>query len=131
MSTSATGVTKFSLVILPVSDQDRAISFWEGLGLEKRVDTGFAGGTMRWVEVYAPVGDTGIALAPPPPGYEMSPHATGITLQSEDIDKTHTAFSEQGVDVDPEIMRSGEPGVPHMFWFRDPDGYTAMVIEPT
>ena len=42
-------------VIVPVSDQDRAIEFYvETLGFEKRADIPFGGGE-RWVEV-APAG---------------------------------------------------------------------------
>jgi len=33
-----------------------------------------------------------------------------------------------GIDVDPEIMRMGGP-VPPMFWFRDADGNTLLVVE--
>ena len=33
-----------------------------------------------------------------------------------------------GVDVDAEVSRFGDP-VPPMFWFRDPDGNTLMVVE--
>ena len=34
----------------------------------------------------------------------------------------------QGVDVDAEVARMGGP-VPPMFWFRDPQGHTLMVVE--
>jgi hypothetical protein len=34
----------------------------------------------------------------------------------------------QGVDVDAEVMRMGEP-VPPMYFFRDPDGNKFMVVE--
>ena len=127
---AANGITTMSLVILPVVDQDRSIAFYEGIGLEKRVDQSFAGGQMRWVEVYAPDTTTGIALAPPPQGSEVTPHATGITFQSEDIDRTYAAFAAQGVDVDTEITRWGGE-VPDMFWFRDPDGHSLIVVQPT
>jgi len=33
-----------------------------------------------------------------------------------------------GVDVDAEISRMGDP-VPPMFWLRDPDGNTLMIVE--
>ena len=69
MSTTATGIRRMSLVCLPTPDQDKAIAFYEGIGFEKRTDTPF-GGDYRWVEVYLPESETGIALAPPPPGKE-------------------------------------------------------------
>ena len=86
---SGTGIRELSLVIVPVTDQDRSIDFYvDSLGLEKRTDTPFGNG-YRWVEVYAPEGTTGIALATPPPGTDATPQQTGITLTSQDIDSTH------------------------------------------
>jgi catechol 2,3-dioxygenase-like lactoylglutathione lyase family enzyme len=127
MSTTTTGIRRMSLVCLATPDQDKAIAFYEGIGFEKRTDTPFGGG-YRWVEVYLPDSETGIALAPPPPGKEATPAETGITLTTADIDATHSAFTAAGVDVDAEIMRMGEP-VPPMFWFRDPSGHSLMVVE--
>ncbi len=124
-----TGIREMSLVILPVTDQDRAIDFYvDSLGLEKRTDTPFGDG-YRWVEVYAPASATGIALATPPPGQEVTPQVTGITLTTSDIDATHAEFKSRDVDVDAEVTRMGGP-VPPMFWFRDPEGNTLMVVEP-
>jgi catechol 2,3-dioxygenase-like lactoylglutathione lyase family enzyme len=127
MATTTTGIRQLSLVCVPTLDQDRAIEFYEKLGFEKRTDTPFGGG-YRWVEVYLPEGTTGIALAPPPPGQEVTPAETGITLTTEDIDASHARFKALGVDVDAEVARMGEP-VPPMFWFRDPTGHTLMVVE--
>ena len=61
----------------------------------------------RWVEVYAPVGSTGIALATPPPDQQVTPQVAGITLATDDIETTHAALADRGVDVDAEIMRMG------------------------
>jgi catechol 2,3-dioxygenase-like lactoylglutathione lyase family enzyme len=128
MATStATGIRQISLVCVPTLDQDRAIEFYESIGFEKRTDTPF-GGDYRWIEVYLPQGTTGIALAPPPPGSELTPVETGITLTTDDIDATHAALKARGVDVDAEVSRMGDP-VPPMFWFRDPTGHTLMVVE--
>jgi predicted enzyme related to lactoylglutathione lyase len=120
-------IDAIGLVIIPSTDQDRSIEFYEGpLGFEKRTDVPF-GGSYRWVEVYPPSGTTGIALAPP---REQDPVGiqTGISLTTDDIDATHAQLKEAGVDVDAEVSRMGDP-VPPMFWFRDPDGNTLMVVE--
>jgi predicted enzyme related to lactoylglutathione lyase len=123
------GLREFSLVILPVSDQDQSITFYvDKLGLEKRTDQEFGHG-MRWVEVFAPVGTTGIALATPPPEREVTAQETGITFQTDDIDATHGQLQQAGVDVDAEITRMGGP-VPDMFWLRDPDGHSLLVVQP-
>ncbi len=126
-ATTETGLREISLICVPVTDQDRSIAFYEGLGFEKRVDTPF-GDQYRWVEVYMPIGTTGIALAPPPPGVDVVPINTGITLTTRDIDASHAALLAQGVDIDAEVSRMGGP-VPPLVWFRDPDGHTLMIVE--
>ncbi len=129
MATVKSGIGRVSLVCVPTPDQERAISFYEKLGFEKRTDIPMGNG-YRWVEVYPPDGSTGIALAPPPPGstQEVAPVQTGITLTTTDIDATHAAFKELGVDVDDQVARMGEP-VPPLFWFRDPTGHTLIVVQ--
>ena len=127
MPTTASRIGQINLVIIPSTDQDRSISFYEKeLGFEKRTDVAF-GDSYRWVEVYSPNGTTGIALAPPRPG-DPTGIQTGISLTTGDIDATHAQLQSSGVDVDAEVMRMGDPISP-MFWFRDPDGNTLMVVE--
>jgi catechol 2,3-dioxygenase-like lactoylglutathione lyase family enzyme len=127
VTTTASRIGGINLVMIPSTDQDRSIEFYEGtLGFEKRTDVPF-GGDYRWVEVYPPVGTTGIALAPPREGEPLAVH-TGISLTTDDVDATHAQLREAGVDVDAEVMRMGDP-VPPMFWFRDPDGNTLLVVE--
>ncbi len=125
---TATGLRRLSLVCVATPDPDRSIAFYEGIGFEKRTDTPFGDGG-RWIEMYLPDETTGIALTPPPPAEgTVSPVVTGITLTTANIDVTHAAFLERGVDVDPEVLRMGGP-VPPLFWFRDPSGHTLMVVE--
>jgi catechol 2,3-dioxygenase-like lactoylglutathione lyase family enzyme len=123
-----TRINKVGTVVVPVSDQDRAIEFYvDTLGFEKRADVPFGNG-YRWVEV-APAGAiTTIAIVPPPPGKPTGNVETGIGLHTEDIDSLHSELKSQGVDVDPEVSRMGDP-VPPLFWFRDPDNNTLMVVE--
>jgi catechol 2,3-dioxygenase-like lactoylglutathione lyase family enzyme len=124
---SKTRVSKLSTVVVPVSDQDRAIDFYvEKLGLEKRVDVPFGNG-YRWVEVGPTSAETTIAIVPPPPGKPTGSFETGIGLYTDDIDGYHAELAANGVDVDPEVSRMGDP-VPPLFWLRDPDGNTLMVV---
>jgi catechol 2,3-dioxygenase-like lactoylglutathione lyase family enzyme len=124
------GLHEITLVILPVSDQAASVDFYVNkLGLEKRTDVEFGHG-MRWIEVYAPESSTGISLAIPPEGREVTGQETGITFRTDDIDEEHARLSAAGVDVDTEIMRMGGM-VPDMFWFRDPDGHRLLVVKPT
>jgi predicted enzyme related to lactoylglutathione lyase len=127
MPTTATGIKEINLVIVPATDQDRSIEFYEKLGFEKRTDIPF-GGRYRWVEVYPPSGTSGIALAPPREGDAAGGKETGITLATDDIDATHSELSSLGVDVDAEVQRMGDP-VPPMFWFRDPEGNSLLVVQ--
>ena len=78
MSTTASRIGEINLVMIPSTDQDRSIEFYETLGFEKRTDIPF-GGRYRWVEVYPPRGTTGIALAPPREG-DPTGIQTGISL---------------------------------------------------
>lgn len=127
MSTTKSRIGTISLVAVPATDQDRSIEFYEALGFEKRTDIPF-GDEYRWVEVYPPSGTTGIALAPPRPGVDRTGVETGIILTTDDIDATHAQLQAGGVDVDAEVSRMGDP-VPPMFWFRDPDGNSLMIVQ--
>jgi catechol 2,3-dioxygenase-like lactoylglutathione lyase family enzyme len=121
-------ISKVGTVVVPVSDQDRAIEFYVGtLGFEKRADVPFGNG-YRWVEV-APAGAaTTIAIVPPPEGRPTGKVETGVALHTADVDAEHSGLKARGVDVDAEVSRMGDP-VPPMFWFRDPDENTLMVVE--
>ena len=126
---SSSGIIELGRVIVPVSDPDEAIDFYVGaLGFEKIVDDAFGPG-LRWVEVVPSRGSTPIALAPMRAG-DTAGVETGIALTTKDIEATHARLGERGVDVDEQVSRMGGP-VPPMFWFRDQDGNTLMVVEPT
>jgi len=128
MTTTTTGIETIGLVMVPATDQDRSIEFYvNSLGFEKRTDIPF-GGSYRWVEVYPPTGNTGLALAPPREGEDVQPKELGVSLNTTDIDATYAELRSRGVDVDEQITRMGGP-VPPMFWFRDPDGHSLMVVE--
>jgi catechol 2,3-dioxygenase-like lactoylglutathione lyase family enzyme len=120
-------VDKIATVVIPVSDQDRAIEFYlDALGFDKRIDVPFGDGH-RWVEVAPGDAVTTIALAPPPEGTPPGDRQTGISLHTDDIDAFHAELKANGVDVDPEVSRMGGP-VPPLFWLRDPEGNTLMVV---
>jgi catechol 2,3-dioxygenase-like lactoylglutathione lyase family enzyme len=116
-------------VCVTVADTDRAIDFYVGkLGFEKVVDVPMSE-DMRWVEVALPGAATTIALAPPPQGRDAGGIETGICLDTRDVDQDHATLKAAGVDVDPEVTRYGGP-VPPMFWLRDPDRNSLIVVQP-
>ena len=130
ITTSKLDISKVGRVALSVADTDRALDFYVGtLGFEKVVDVPM-GPDMRWVEVAIPGAETTIALAPPPQGKEAGGSETGICLDTSDVDAAHSALKEAGADVDDEVSRYGGP-VPPMFWLRDPDGNSLIVVQPS
>jgi catechol 2,3-dioxygenase-like lactoylglutathione lyase family enzyme len=128
MPSTKTRVNKVATVIIPTADQDKALAFYcDTLGLEKRTDIPF-GGQYRWIEVGPEGESTTLALAPPREGDENGNRETGISLQTDDIDGFHAHLRDAGVDVDEQVQRMGGE-VPPMFWFRDPEGNTLMVVQ--
>jgi catechol 2,3-dioxygenase-like lactoylglutathione lyase family enzyme len=128
VSKTKTRIDKVGTVVVPVSDQERAIAFYvDTLGFEKRTDVPM-GNDYRWVEVAPADQATTIAIVPPPPGKPSGNAETGIGLHTGDIEGVHADLKAAGVDVDEEISRMGDP-VPPLLWFRDPDGNTLMVVE--
>jgi catechol 2,3-dioxygenase-like lactoylglutathione lyase family enzyme len=126
MAEARTHISQLGTVLVPVSDQDRALEFYVGkLGFEKRNDTPFGDGE-RWVEVAPASASTTIALIPPREG-EPTGIETRIGLTTDDVDADHDSLQAQGVDVD-DVMRMGDP-VPPMFFFRDADGNRFFVVE--
>jgi len=127
---SKLNLTQVGRVVIPVADTDRALAFYVGtLGFEKVVDEPM-GPDMRWVEVAVAGTPTTIALAPPPQGKTTGSKETGIILDTTDVDADHAALKAAGADVDDEVTRWGGP-VPPMFWLRDPDGNSLIVVQPS
>jgi catechol 2,3-dioxygenase-like lactoylglutathione lyase family enzyme len=139
MSAKPDLISRLQLVVIPSTDQDRSVEFYEALGFERRNYIPFGDG-YRWVEVYPPGGSAGIALVPPPSGAAVGID-TGIILNSDEIDSTHARLRASGVDVDEEVARPGSPAVirigafelagpqPPMFYMRDPDGNKLLIVE--
>jgi catechol 2,3-dioxygenase-like lactoylglutathione lyase family enzyme len=112
-------ITRIGTVIVPVSDQDRALEFYVGtLGFEVRIDGPFGAG--RWLEVAPPGAATTLALVP---GDGME-----VSLATSDADADHAALRARGVDADDAVMRMGD-SVPPMFTFRDPDDNRFRMVE--
>jgi catechol 2,3-dioxygenase-like lactoylglutathione lyase family enzyme len=127
---SKLNISKVGRVCVSVADTDRALDFYVGtLGFEKVVDVPM-GPDMRWVEVQVSGAETTIALAPPPQDQPAGGSQTGICLDTSDVDGAHAALKEAGADVDDEVSRYGG-NVPPMFWLRDPDGNSLIVVQPS
>jgi catechol 2,3-dioxygenase-like lactoylglutathione lyase family enzyme len=123
-----THIQQVGVVMVPVTDQDKALEFYVGkLGLEQRVDMPFGDGN-RWIEVAPQGADTRISLVLPRGDQDPTGIDTRIGLATKDIEADHADLKAAGVDVDDEISRMGDP-VPPMFFCRDQDGNTLLVVE--
>ena len=127
MQQTSTHIKEVGRVIIPVSDQDKALEFYVAtLGFEKRADVPFDDGD-RWLEV-APAGSgAALALMPPRPGATPGKDQSCIVFTTDDLDADHATLKERGVDVDEPL--GGEGPVPRMFFFRDPDGNNLLEVE--
>jgi catechol 2,3-dioxygenase-like lactoylglutathione lyase family enzyme len=120
-------ITQVGRVMLPVSDQDQAISFYTSkLGFSLVSDVPFGDGE-RWVEVAPPAGGAAIALVPPRGEYQTG-RMTGIALESADPRADHAELKAAEVDVDAELM-GGDGTVPLLFFFRDRDANQLMIVQ--
>ena len=123
-TTGTTRITQVGTVIVPVSDQDRALEFYVGtLGFEKRLDAPFGDGE-RWIEVAPPGAATTIALVPVREG---DPAGIEVSFATQDAEADHTELLARGVEADAAVLRWDY--VPPMFTFRDPDGNRFRMVE--
>jgi len=123
--TAPTKVTEIATILVPVSDQDRALAFYtERLGFTKTMDATF--GENRWIEVSPGGGTATVALAPGGPDIQPG-RDTGIRLSTDDARADHAALKAAGIDVD-ELLDWGG-GVPPMFVLRDPDGNRLVIVQ--
>lgn len=121
------GIGQVGRVMVPVADQDAAIAFYtDTLGFTLTSDVAFGEGD-RWVEVTPPEGGAALALVPPRGDYQTG-RTTGIALTTTDARALHDELVAKGVDVDGALM-GGDGTVPLLFFFRDHDTNTLMVVE--
>ncbi len=114
-------------VMVPVSDQDRAIEFYTGkLGFSVAADVPFGDGE-RWVEVAPPDGGAALALVPPRGDYQAG-RMTGIALETGDAAGAREELAAAGVDVDGALV-GGDGTVPPMFFMRDQDQNSLLIVQ--
>jgi len=135
---AATHITEGATLIVPVTDQDRAVEFYAGaLGFAKRLDFTYADGE-RWVEVAPPGATTQLALVIARDGAPVGIE-TRVAFSSADLEADHARLKARGADVDDAILRDGDPvvswggatlaGIPPMFLVRDPDGNSLLIVQ--
>ena len=115
---------RLEVVVVPVSDVDRAKEFYEGrMGFVVDHDRSFGDG-MRVVQLTPPgsacsiaIG-TGIGIAPMEPG-----SVKGLQLVVTDMDTAYEELSDRGLELG-EVQELGQPGRQSFkfVFFNDPDG---------
>ena len=140
-STAGTVDLKLEVVVIPVSDVERAKRFYGGLGW--RLDADFVVGDAFRVVQFTPPGSpcsihfgTGVTSAAPG-------SAAGLYLVVSDIEAARAQLVDRGVDVSPVFHRAG-PGKPPISGpdperrsyssyatFGDPDGNGWLLQEVT
>ncbi len=111
---------KLELVVVPVSDVDRAVAFYrDGLGFAEDHDVRPAEG-VRVVQLTPPGSACSIGIGTGVPAYEGTPGSVrGLHLVVTDIEAARTELIGRGVDVG-EIEDVG--GGVRYAGFEDPDG---------
>ena len=119
-------ISQLGRVIVPVSDQDKAIAFYtDKLGFTLTADVPYGEGD-RWVEVTPPKGGAAIALTRGMGEFQTG-RETGIALTTSDANAAHAELKDKGVQV--EEPMGGDGTVPVLFMFKDGDGNGLMVVE--
>jgi predicted enzyme related to lactoylglutathione lyase len=119
---------KLELVILPVTDVDRAKAFYrDRLGFTEDVDVRPHDG-VRVVQLTPPGSACSITIGTGLPAFtDMTPGTVkGLYLVVADIEKARTELTDRGVDVGPVEDVGG--GVKYA-WISDPDGNTFTLQE--
>lgn len=116
---------QLAVVSVPVSDQDRAKAFYEGvLGFRVIRDYVSAPGR-RWIRLAPPAGNTAIALVTWYPG--MQPGCLkGLSLNTIDIEQVREKLVAKGLAITPiETAPWGRSA-----GFSDPDGNEWLLSQP-
>jgi catechol 2,3-dioxygenase-like lactoylglutathione lyase family enzyme len=113
-------VTSIEVMSVPVSDQDQAKKFYtEVLGFSCEMDSGFAGGTMRWLMLRPPGGGSAITLVTW--FEEMTPGwLRGTVLGCDDLEATAAELRERGLTFHSDDVTEAPWG--RWLTFGDPDG---------
>ena len=126
MNTTTATLTGITTVAVPASDPDATKRLFEELGFEAQFDGDIADG-FRWIALAAADGGVGLSVIQAtdavPAGVD-----TGIRFVTPDARAAHRDLTERGLDVGDLL---DWPTAPLMFEFRDLDGNTMYVSEPS
>jgi predicted enzyme related to lactoylglutathione lyase len=95
------------IIMIPVSDQQRAKAFYLKLGFKVIVEAPAEHG-QTWLQMGLPGQDTTISLA----------SFQGVIMQTDDIDKEISELEKEGITVD----NTNSTPWGRFAWLKDPDG---------
>jgi predicted enzyme related to lactoylglutathione lyase len=110
---------KIKFISIPVHDQDKALAFWtQKMGLQIATDQSMGPGP-RWIELKVPGGQTGVALFTPEGHQSRIGTFSGISFESDDVEKEYQELSAHGVEFErpPKKESWGTSAI-----FKDVDG---------
>ncbi len=117
-------LTNLEVVSIPVSDQERAKQFYEGLlGFTVQMDSQFGEG-MRWVMLRPPGSSTSLTLVT---WFETMPPGSlkGSVLACDDLEKTLAELGARGVSFNEDDIQQAPWG--RWKTCEDPDGNSWIV----
>lgn len=112
-------ITHVKFISVPVSDQDRALSFYtEKLGFKVHTDQPF-NEKQRWIELRIGQSSTGFVLFTPEGQEDRIGSFFNGSLACDDVEATYRQLKERGVEFvqPPQKQPWGEFAI-----FKDPDG---------
>ncbi len=117
-------IKSIKFVSIPVSDQDRALTFYtEKLGFRILTDKPFDG-KQRWIELSIPGAETGIVLFTADSHADRVGTFSGVSLYCDNLQRTYDELSAKGVEF------AGPPKKQEWGSFvilKDPDGNQFVV----
>lgn len=113
---------------IPVTDQDRALTFYsQKLGFKVVTDQPFGNG-QRWIELQPSGSETLIVLFTPPGKESQIGTFQNVAFTSDDVEKDYKELRDRGVEFVEPAKKSDWGGIQAIF--KDPDGNTFVLASP-
>ncbi|GLY30398.1 VOC family protein [Kineosporia sp. NBRC 101731] len=124
------GISHITLISIPVTDQDKALSFYESLGFSVTNDHIMTEEEMppepdlRWLQLGTTTGDTTVVLANWTVG-GLEPGVMHMSVAADDVKALHKSLALKNFDPSPIF----DAPFGSFFNVNDPDGNGVMVVE--
>lgn len=113
---------------IPVTDQDRALTFYsQKLGFKVVTDQPLGNG-QRWIELQPSGSETLIVLFTPPGKERKIGTFQNVAFTSDDVEKDYKELRDRGVEFVEPAKKSDWGGIQAIF--KDPDGNTFVLASP-